>query len=46
MIHVHVHEETSSDIHLVVPSHDQLSDDELEALSGAGWDDFRRAYIQ
>lgn len=34
-INVHVHEETSTDIHLVVPSHDQLSDEELEALSGS-----------
>ena len=34
---VHVHEETRNDIHLVVPSHDQLSDEELEALaSGYG----------
>lgn len=33
-ITVHVHEETSTDIHLVVPGHDQLSDEELEALAG------------
>lgn len=38
-LNVHVHEETSTDIHLVVPSHDQLSDDELESLTG-GWSDF------
>lgn len=34
-ITIHVHEETSTNVHLVVPSHDQLSDEELEALSGA-----------
>ena len=31
-INIHVHEETSTDVHLVVPSHDQLTDEELEAL--------------
>ena len=37
-ITVHVHEETRTDIHLVVPSHDQLSGEELASLSGAsGW---------
>ena len=39
-INVHVHEESSTDIHLVVPSHDELSDEELESLTG-GWSDFR-----
>ena len=34
---MHVHEDTRTDIHLVIPSRDRLSDDELETVSGAGW---------
>ena len=35
-INLHVHEESRSDIHLLVPSADQLSDEELESMKGDG----------
>ena len=36
-INVHVHEETGTDIHLVIPSHDHMSSEELESVVGGGW---------
>jgi hypothetical protein len=41
-INVHVHEESASELHLVIPATEaELTDEQLEAISGAGdyWSD-------
>ena len=44
-INVHVHEDTTRDVHLVVPTKDRMSDEELAAISGgATWTEFGIRY--
>ena len=37
---IHVHEETSTDAHMILPTSGQLSPEDLQAITGAGsaWD--------
>ena len=39
-INVHVHEETGADFHLVIPSQDPMSSEDLESVVGGGWGEF------